>query len=331
MQKNKTVLRSLFFMLVLGLLLAPVAAQPDGWTQIDTDGICSGGTPYVFYVREGAGDDLMIYFQGGGACWNDQTCFEQPTFDSTVGENEVYPTGIFDFENPANPVADYDMVFIPYCTADIYSGDTSVEYSSGMIEHRGFSNTQTVLDWTYANYGSPASVFIIGSSAGSMGALFNAGYVMAHYDAVPVTLLGDGYAGVVPADWDGLATWGTYDNLPPDLVNADTPPDAFAETLYEGLAAAYPDNRLAQYSTTFDEVQAGFYALMGGSILRFATAIPQAMIAIDAPNFSYYLAPGSLHTILARPEFYETDVNEVSLSDWLAALLAGETVENVMP
>lgn len=322
------------FLLLFALLvmLSPAAAQPDGCTRIDTDGICSQGTPYHFYVRDGASDDLMIYFQGGGACWNTATCFEQPVFDPAIGADEVYTTGIFDFDNPDNPVAAYDMVFIPYCTGDVHTGDATVEYATGsVIEHRGFANAQTVLEWTYTNYDAPASVFITGSSAGALGALFHGGYIMAQYADVPVTLLGDGYAGVVPAEWPALDTWGTFDNLPPGLIAADTPPERFARALYEGLAATYPDNRIAQYSTAFDEVQTVFYTLMGGSALRFLTAITQALTVIDAPNYVYYLAPSRLHTILPRPEFYDTRVTEVYLSDWLAGLLAGEEIGSVMP
>jgi len=47
-----------------------------GWNIIEPGGdtVCSDGTPYKFFVRPGAADKLMVYFQGGGACWTGVTC-----------------------------------------------------------------------------------------------------------------------------------------------------------------------------------------------------------------------------------------------------------------
>jgi hypothetical protein len=50
-----------------------VAAASTGWQQIDGgDGTgCAFGTPYSFFHRPGAdAARLLIYFQGGGACWS---------------------------------------------------------------------------------------------------------------------------------------------------------------------------------------------------------------------------------------------------------------------
>ncbi len=46
-------------------------------------------------------------------------------------------------------------------------------------------------------------------------------------------------------------------------------------------------------------------------------------------NIADYLAPGTTHTILARPEFYTQSVNGVRFVDWFTRLLAGEKVPDV--
>jgi hypothetical protein len=49
----------------------------DGWTEhaFDPDGgdgpICIAGTPYSVFTREGNPSKLLIFEQGGGACWQD--------------------------------------------------------------------------------------------------------------------------------------------------------------------------------------------------------------------------------------------------------------------
>ncbi|MBC8170119.1 MAG: hypothetical protein H7X77_00535, partial [Anaerolineae bacterium] len=101
------------------------------WTMFSPGGEtrCGRDTAYHFYVRpadDGNTDKLMVYFQGGGACWNALTCQTQgATFDDFVNSPPVeigFYNGIFDFENTANPAADYNFVFVPYCTGDVHVG-----------------------------------------------------------------------------------------------------------------------------------------------------------------------------------------------------------------
>jgi hypothetical protein len=42
-----------------------------------------------------------------------------------------------------------------------------------------------------------------------------------------------------------------------------------------------------------------------------------------------YIAPGDGHRILELDEFYELEVNDVKLVDWLTALVDGEPVDDV--
>ena len=59
---------------------------PGQWNQISPGGstICGHGAPYSFYYRDNPGQDLLIDFQGGGMCWNGQTC--SPTQDKTFDD-----------------------------------------------------------------------------------------------------------------------------------------------------------------------------------------------------------------------------------------------------
>jgi hypothetical protein len=109
---------------------APLPALADlaaGWNTIEPGGetICSRGTPYRFFVRPGQPEDLTIYFQGGGACWDAETCAPGGPFDDSVGtldEELGFYRGMFDFADPENPLLETTLLFIPYCTGDVHTG-----------------------------------------------------------------------------------------------------------------------------------------------------------------------------------------------------------------
>ena len=56
----------------------PAIADLEGetWREIEPGGdtICSRGQPWAFFFRPGVSNNLVVEFQGGGACWNDLTC-----------------------------------------------------------------------------------------------------------------------------------------------------------------------------------------------------------------------------------------------------------------
>ena len=91
------------------------APLSDGWHTIESEGDtrCAHDTDYRLWLRPG-NEHVLLYFQGGGGCWNQDTCREGSTFyKQSAGANEAvtYRNGIFDFDNPDNPFADYTIIF----------------------------------------------------------------------------------------------------------------------------------------------------------------------------------------------------------------------------
>ena len=95
----------------------PPAGPPPRWNRIagGAGTGCSHDSSYAFFVHPGSERRLMIFFQGGGACWNSQNCDVQgrstfhPQIDSTDDPNRL--SGLFDLSSPRNPVRDYTIVF----------------------------------------------------------------------------------------------------------------------------------------------------------------------------------------------------------------------------
>jgi hypothetical protein len=310
--------------LILGLLLAGIiaisatpaaAADETSWVRIDVPGhfvdnngvkrspSCSGGpelidtpfgevpqpanTDYAFFVRPGKPSKLAIFFDGGGACWDANTCVGSAVLGASIYSQTVDETveglnaseGLGDFDNPENPIADYTQVFIPYCTGDLHTGAADTEYTlppelgslNWTIHHRGADNVAAVLDWLTDYYTNevgraPGKVFLSGASAGGYGVLY-------HYPAVAALLpwytktrvLVDAANGVINQDFYNRAltpngVWGVWENLAPELANAfSSGPDELAIEIFKSLGAYYPRTRFGQYTTAYDATQIGFF------------------------------------------------------------------------
>lgn len=340
----------LLLMTLLFSVLLPTLAQDalptlddldSGWNSFSPGGEtkCGRGTPYHFYVRPAEDqntDKLMVYFQGGGACWNIFTCqVSGGTFDDSASADPADEVGgydgIFNFENPENPVTDYNIVFVPYCTADVHVGDATVEYMNGLeIQHNGFKNTAATLDWVYGNFDAPAEIIVTGSSAGAYGAIYHAPFIIDQYPEARVVQFGDAGVGATPVGWEVLNDWGMFENIP---IEVD--PDTFTlNILYDTYAESYPDATFSQYTTTSDDVQVQFYDIskIGTDDERDWIDVMYANLDVleaDHENFKGIIVGGTSHTILARPEFYSYGADGVSVRDWFADLVAGTAVENV--
>jgi hypothetical protein len=333
--------------LALGGAAAPATpVLPAGWTKIEPGGdtICSLGTPYAFYVHPGTVNRLVLYFEGGGACWNDFTCSDPATyFDSAVdnaGPEYLYlADGIGDFDNPDNPFKDWFFVFVSYCTADVHWGDATQTYTIGgeetTVYHKGFVNVSAVLDWIQANFEEPEKVLVTGRSGGSYGSILGAAYIQALYPDVPVYQLGDSGSGVITDDFlqNSFQNWGAAQNLPDWIPALQVPSTELTMAkIYTALADYYSSDRWSQYNTAHDEDQIFYYAAMGGSAADWSDLMLASLqeIQTGAPNFRSYTAPGEIHGITNTGVFYTRDVEGVKFRDWVDAMVNDQAWDDVM-
>jgi hypothetical protein len=316
---------------------------PAGWTKIEPGGetICSTGTPYAFYVHPGTVNRLVVYFEGGGACWDANTCSNPDVYyDSTVDETDNpanHSEGLADLDNAENPFKDWFQVFVPYCTGDIHWGDKTSTYhwagTDHVINHKGFANVSAVLDWIQDGFSEPEKIFVAGCSAGAYGSVMGAAYVHNLYPDVPLYQLGDSGAGVITDTFfqGGFPNWGAEATIPDWIPALDIDwTELTMPKLYTALADYYSSDRFSQYNTAHDEDQTFFYSAMGG-----AGDWGQLMMAsIDeiqdaTTNFEAYTAPGEIHCITPWDIFYTREVNGVKFVDWLDAMVNEEPWDSV--
>ncbi len=321
------------------------------WTQISPGGdtICSNGTPYSFFARpaDEPSDELLIHFQGGGACWFGENCDLDtfPTYDPFVDESDnpgAQPAGIFDFENSSNPFQSYNMVMAPYCTADVHIGnaDTTYEVNAGeddasevTIHHRGYINATSVLNWTFANVENPDTVFVTGCSAGSIPSPLYTQFVAEAYPNARIEQLGDAAGGYRDQELAGVVfeAWGTQGILPENY--AEIPVDTLNfETFYIQSSTLLPEATFSQYNAAGDDVQEQFLTLGGVSDFVLQDLLEANFADIEAgdgDNFFSFMTGGDGHCVTVTPEFYTVAVDGMPFVEWVRSLAAGETIETV--
>lgn len=326
--------------------LPPPAAV---WANIAGGGTtdCSLGTPFNFWVRAGDSTRVAVILKGGGACWTGTNCdvLGQSSFDSRVDstDNPTGKPGILDLTDTRNPLRDFTLVFVPYCTGDLQLGARTVTYTAPStsrggvrtyaIHHNGGANVDAVLDWIVKHVRDPRTVVVVGSSGGAPSTPLIAATLAGRYPRARVVQLGDAGGGYrAPEIPSVLASWGATTRLRSDPAyrSVDSASLNFP-VLYTEAARVAPRVTFAQYDNAEDRTQLAFLAQLGLQNVSLAPLIAanRADIRRTVPALRSYTAPGSDHTILLRPTLYTLVVDGVPVRDWLAALVAGEPVQNV--
>jgi hypothetical protein len=334
-----------------------------GWTSISPGGqtSCAFGDPYQFFVRRGDPERLVIDFQGGGACWNGESC--QKAARNLTYLSEVNPfvvsvgnaSGIYDLDTVQNPLLEWSQIHVPYCTGDLHAGSRDVVYSQGQrftIRHRGAINTKAVLDWVYKHYPNPKQVFVTGCSAGGYASLIWSPMIMRHYSSSFVAQFSDGAVGGIgeAVYRQGVGRWG-IEAASPDIPEARAlflnPSQIRLPKLYQIYAKAFPNNSFAQFNTQFDQVQTAYYVYsqygkiqlneFGGFAVTPAQQQEWSRIRAqnlellrDLPNFYALnllgandtpIGESQLHCILPTDRLLSQKIGTVKTVDWLSTLI----------
>jgi hypothetical protein len=148
------------------------------WTKhtFDPDGgdgpICIAGTPYSVFTKAGDPKKLLIFLQGGGACWQGFYNCNILADDQAPPAAPPFP-GVFDSSSPDNPFADYSVVYMPYCDGSAFGGDNDVNDASFPFgptrHHRGVRNVSAGMDVAGDTFPRAKSITVMGHSAGGVG------------------------------------------------------------------------------------------------------------------------------------------------------------------
>jgi hypothetical protein len=310
---------------------------------------------YHFFVKRGSVNKLVVYYQGGGACWENLTCGIPVCKDGAdpIGDDpDNSSSGFADLSNPANPFKDWNIVFVTYCTCDVHFGDADQVYSGLFpdvtISHRGFENSKVVEKFAREHFLNPEVIFVTGSSAGAYGALFHGPLLHEAWPASRFRVLGDAGNGVITSDFlqNEFENWNFVANIPddvPGVLDSITSGEGMVAYL-PAVADYYSESNWAHYSTSFDGGsggQSGFYNVMlndsnpiaaltwwQGSCEFNDVMVDQARETFDqAPdNYRYYIGAGSRHTMYGNDKVYtdQSGGESQTIVDWVEDMIAFE-------
>jgi Pectinacetylesterase len=314
--------------------------RPAVWQKVMPGGrtLCGRGGRFAFWARLASPDRLLVFFQGGGGCWDYRSCAPQTAmFDDRVDDQDdpALGAGVLDLSDLRNPFRAWSVLFVPSCTGDVYAGDATRTYRAGgravTVHHRGHVNATAALTWLFARVPRPRQVFVTGCSAGSVGSILHAPRIIRQYPNARVAQLGDslGYLFSQP----GELPWNGHRLLPGWVpgVRAIRPGRFTMPRFYRAVAANYPAVTFSQVNFRADAVQLRFHQAEGEPPGTFQRALlgNLAEIRRGTPNFRSCLLVGNSHCALPSSAFYTLASGAVALRDWVAALADGRPVPNL--
>ncbi|MAT91611.1 MAG: vtpJ-therm [Halioglobus sp.] len=307
----------------------PMLSEPAGDTVVHTFGtgdgpLCLEGAPYAMATRDKGAEDLLIFLEGGGACWSD-LCV-------AVSEATpiIPPAGINNPDKPNNPVRDWNQVYVPYCDGSLHAGDQDVDTDNNGSDdrfHRGLHNLSAALDVAARTFPAPRRILLAGNSGGGLGTIFALPLVRYLYPDVQIDVINDSGVGVSrPGEPDFLqqlvAEWNIGAFLPHSCANDCIGEDGhLTEYLVWQMDQDTTVHR-AMLSYTQDSVFADTFLRIGGPAFEQALFGEMRQQREAHPGRTQtFLPDGDSHTFLQlEPDKVSGGVN---LMDWVGYMLDG--------
>lgn len=353
--------------LVRPLLPEPLQEhEPGQWIQICPEGTATAtGEPVPTYIRVGRENKTVVLFCGGGISYNEYMAARSygvteipdgfySDNGSVILEN-LLGTGMFS-ESAENAFRDWNMIIIPYSTADFHVGTgdfsyTTLEGEPAVLHHHGYTNYRAIMEEARRYIPETEEVLICGYSAGGYGAAMLAEDIIENQypDAASYTLCVDS-ALLLLDDWQRIMedVWQTpaeirqyveSDNLVVDFCGALY--EKYGDSLTYLYVGSLTDGELSRYQSYADtggfsvsnEYREEFVRKMETMVGQLQEAVPGIGIYVfDKLPYTFYPEQIELtqHTILPMDMIFWPLMEDVSVMEWLDNAVNGN-VESILP
>lgn len=283
------------------------------WNLVEPGGesLCGNGSPYKFFINPSdTSDNVLIYIEAGGACWDYPSCSGQAGIRGAANPNGIPDDYMDGFSLPALmspfvlrdhpwdalPTKDWTIIFIPYCTGDVHTGNhtetyTDLDTGEDLVwHHNGHNNIMAVLNWMTTgkfshHFDNIPKLMVTGCSAGGAGSIINYYFIRQQLGArVSQSYLLNDSGPIYPAkDFDPLqdlidtgdhvyadyphslplhrtirAVWGIDSILSQLPGGIDGFDDSDFGSLNDMIAAEFPNDRMAHAQFSMDANYSGY-------------------------------------------------------------------------
>lgn len=285
-------------------------------------------------VYRGKSDRVLLYFQGGGSCWDEETTTLSLNGEKTYCYTDALPwlaQGFFDVADARNSYSKYTIVNILYCSGDNHIGNVTREYTDldgGIVKQTGAANVESVIRWIegqQANGGLSSQLsdlVIAGCSAGSLGAQVWGNEIVQRLGRPDRSaIIADSYAGYFPGNSEAvlMKQFGACDlYFLSDKVRADCLAELASLAVFvKSAMAAESKIPYLFLQSRYDSVQVNYYNYLVESPMfegmlyttinqdELAAGVDNIFIDYDLnPNFLVYFVDGDDHCFTPAPTLY---------------------------
>jgi hypothetical protein len=251
-------------------ILNPPRDSYGTWEKVELPGtVCGNDSQYKIWVNwSNDSDNLVVVLEPGGACWDYDSCTGKngirgaANVDGLPDDHYQMAPIISPFLNrgfDTNPSKTWNLVYVPYCTGDVHTGNAVATYDDGAgnmvtFHHEGHADMEAVVSWIDGNFTHVPKMLVTGCSAGGVGSLVNYHFLRNGVHAAEKGYLLDDSGPVFPSSgYSGpmhakiRSAW-NLDSLASELPSDFTFDDM--GTVNTALADEFPHDRIA---TTFFE------------------------------------------------------------------------------
>lgn len=255
------------------------------WERVELPGtVCGNDSQYKFFVHDTGSPNVLFFLEGGGACWDYDTCSGRAGRLGAANPNGIsddymeqftakYVSPIVNGADPGLPLRsrtdlptkDWNIVYLPYCTGDVHVGNNVATYADPTGQepplswhHNGYENTLAAANYASNRFSNVNKLLVTGFSAG--GTATSAGYYFIRSaiapargyllnDSGPIYLAPDGSANSRALHDQIRSSWdldSVFDLLPASFDDGDF------GSINAMVTAEFPGDQLAYTAYTRD-------------------------------------------------------------------------------
>jgi Pectinacetylesterase len=285
--------------------------------------LCINGSEFTMATRDQGSSELVIFLQGGGACWPGlEACTEEL-------DKGIPKIGLLDPDKENNPVASWNTVYVPYCDGGLHGSDSDRDADGdGRNDRfqRGLHNLSASLDVAIRTFPSPSRIVLAGSSAGGFGTMLALPLVRHLYPDAPIQVINDSGLGILrPAEPEFASQrfeeWNITAFLP-DSCDTCLGDDGHVIDYHKWQLQQDNNFTLGMMSYKRDAVISITFTGAGGDVFERELVPELADLEAAYPErVRSFVVNGSSHTFLMGS--LETTSGGVAVADWVNAMLDG--------